>query len=287
MKIAVITIAAGRHTHLRMQRAALVRSSRLPDLHVVVAMDDPDISEVTQSIAMPANGSTLVVDVPRVNGRLPLAHARNVGAQTALDWGADLLVFLDVDCLPDQLLIERYIHAAAKCAAPTLLSGPVTYLPPPPDDGYDLSSLSAMRHGHPVRPIPSGDDTADADHRLFWTLSFAVESDIWRLLGGFHPKYVGYGGEDTDFGQVAAAKGVRHTWVGGAWAYHQYHPVNDPPLEHLDDIMRNASIFHQRWGWWPMRGWLDEFERLGLAHHDLRVDAWTTCAPSENRRVDR
>lgn len=281
MKIAVITIAAGRHIHLRMQRAALARSTRLPDLHVVVAMDDPDTSEVVQSMAVPADGSTLVVDVPRVDGHLPLAHARNVGAQTALDRGADLLVFLDVDCLPDPLLIERYIHAAAECAAPTLLSGPVTYLLPPPDDGYDLSSLSTIRQGHPGRPIPSDDGTADADHRLFWTLSFAVTSDIWRFLGGFHPKYVGYGGEDTDFGQVAAALGVRHTWVGGAWAYHQYHPVNDPPLEHLDDIIRNASIFHQRWRWWPMRGWLDEFERLGLADFDPRTDTWKMSGSGE------
>ena len=32
------------------------------------------------------------------------------------------------------------------------------------------------------------------------------------------------------------------TWVGGAWAYHQYHPSPDPPVQHLTDIVRNAAI---------------------------------------------
>jgi hypothetical protein len=57
-------------------------------------------------------------------------------------------------------------------------------------------------------------------------------------------------------------------WVGGADAFHQYHPVSDPPIEHLDDIVRNAAIFHQRWGWWPMQGWLREFEARGLIRRD-------------------
>jgi len=53
-------------------------------------------------------------------------------------------------------------------------------------------------------------------------------------------------------------------WVGGADAFHQYHPVSDPPVEHIDDILRNATLFHQRWGWWPMQGWLRDFENRGL-----------------------
>jgi hypothetical protein len=38
-------------------------------------------------------------------------------------------------------------------------------------------------------------------------------------------------------------------WIGGAHAFHQFHPVSDPPVQHLYDIVRNAEIFHQRWGW--------------------------------------
>jgi len=46
-------------------------------------------------------------------------------------------------------------------------------------------------------------------------------------------------------------------WVGGARAYHQHHPVSSPPVEHLDDILRNGRLFHERWGEWPMTGWLE------------------------------
>lgn len=41
---------------------------------------------------------------------------------------------------------------------------------------------------------------------------------------------------------------MKLTWVGGADAYHQFHPVSDPPVEHPDDILINAGVFHRRWG---------------------------------------
>ena len=102
------------------------------------------------------------------------------------------------------------------------------------------------------------------DHTLFWTLSFAVRRDTWHRVGAFCEDYVGYGGEDTDYGQSARRAGVGLTWVGGAWAYHQHHPTGSPPVQHLDDILRNGSIFHRRWGWWPMEGWLAAFAERGL-----------------------
>ena len=69
-------------------------------------------------------------------------------------------------------------------------------------------------------------------------------------------------------------RGTALTWVCGAWAYHQYHPSPDPPVQHLTDIVRNAAIFHRRWGWWPMTGWLREFERRGLIVFEARTQTW-------------
>ena len=43
-------------------------------------------------------------------------------------------------------------------------------------------------------------------------------------------------------------------------------PISDPPIEHLADIIANAVVFEQRWGWWPMQGRLDTFENV-RAHH--------------------
>lgn len=99
---------------------------------------------------------------------------------------------------------------------------------------------------------------------MFWSLSFAVSAATWEHIGGCCELYRGYGGEATDFAQCAAAGGVTMHWVGGTDAFHQYHPVSNPPIEHLDDILCNAAVFHRRWGWWPMEGWLHEFENRGL-----------------------
>jgi GT2 family glycosyltransferase len=105
---------------------------------------------------------------------------------------------------------------------------------------------------------------AGDNYDLFWSLSFAVTPATWRRIGGFCELYRGYGGEDTDFAHSAAGAGVGLRWVGGAHAFHQHHPVSNPPVQHLDDILRNAQVFHRRWGWWPMSGWLDAFAAQGL-----------------------
>ncbi|MCK0177059.1 MULTISPECIES: glycosyltransferase family 2 protein [Mycobacteriaceae] len=258
MTVAVVTVAHGRHRHLRLQDAGLRRSTLRPELRIVVAIDDPGIAAVVDPTAV-------VIDCPTTPSGLPLAQARNLGAAAALERGADVLTFLDVDCIPGDALVGRYAEVCADAAGPALFSGPVTYLPPPGDDGYRVGDLAAMTRPHPGRPVPGPDELIIADgHDLFWSLSFAVTAETWRLLGGFCEEYTGYGGEDTDFGAVAHERGVPLVWVGGAHAYHQHHPVSDPPVEHLAEIVANAQTFHRRWDRWPMPGWLDGFERAGL-----------------------
>jgi GT2 family glycosyltransferase len=271
MRSAVITLVAGRHAHLALQRRGLLAGSLRPDLHIVVAMNDPSVQDVL-------DGGTPCPDVVELRclpGPLPLALARNVGAKHALSAGADLLIFLDVDCVPGTKLVQRYLQLAASEEHPTVLCGPVSYLPPPPAAGYQLAALPGLGRPHPARPVPpEAGIQPDGDHNLFWSLSFAVHAQLWRELGGFCEQYRGYGGEDTDFGQLAANHGIALTWVGGAWAYHQYHPSPDPPVQHLRDIIRNAEVFHRRWGWWPMSGWLHEFERRGLIAFEDHTQAW-------------
>lgn len=261
-RTAVITIAHGRHEHWWLQRRSLQRSLPSPDLHVLIAMDDPALAEATRA----RDSAVLVREIPRAPEGLPLAAARNLGAATAVENGADVLVFLDVDCLAHPRLVEGYARATeAGATNDRLLSGPVTYLPPPPAGGYDLDALSALDQPHPARPAPAlGEVELGGSYDLFWSLSFALDRRTWERIGGFSDEYVGYGGEDTDFAQRARGAGVEMAWIGDARAYHQHHPVHRPPVEHLDDILRNARIFQKRWGWWPMTGWLEEFERMGL-----------------------
>lgn len=272
MKTAVITLAANRIAHLRNQIRGLSHSTQRPGDHIVVAMGDPAVLALAHRV--PAHGIWMDAENP-----FPLAAARNLGARTAIDRGAELLVFLDVDCIPDPHLIARYRAAAS--AEPLLLCGPVTYLPPAPASGYDLTRLPDHRAPHPARPDPPAHTHTDStDFDLFWSLSFAVTTDTWRRIGGFCTRYRGYGGEDTDFAHKAAAVGARLRWVGGADAYHQHHPVSDPPIEHLADILTNARIFHRRWGRWPMRGWLDSFAAAGHIAYNPATDTWDRTSSS-------
>ena len=182
-------------------------------------------------------------------------------AERALDMGADLLVFLDADCLPGPDLLARY-RAAVAAHPEGLLCGPVTYLPEGilPERPDELSALTAP---HAARPAPPDGEHVLGDHRLFWSLSFAVTARTWRAVGGFDEAFEGYGGEDTDFAYAARDAGVPLVWVGGAHAYHQHHPTSSPPWQHLDDILRNGRLFADRWGSWPMEGWLDAFASAG------------------------
>ena len=262
----MITTVHGRATHLRGQLDGLALSAHPADLHVVVAVDDLSAADTVARSGAPAH----IVCCAGGSAALPVAAARNAGAAAALEHGADLLVFLDVDCIPGRHLVGRYREAASQPPhRDALLCGPVTYLPPPGPGGYPVGDVDLLAAPHPARPAPRDDEIlVSTAYELFWSLSFALTTSTWRRIGGFCTLYRGYGGEDTDFAQTAAALGVTMRWVGGADAFHQFHPVSDPPTEHLEDIVRNAAVFHRRWGWWPMTGWLQAFEERGLIARD-------------------
>ena len=239
--------------------------------HVLVAMGDPEVADVGRPDPGRSDTVRLVeVDI-QSDGELPLGHARNVGAASALRRGAELLVFLDVDCLPTARLVDDYLDAVLRADAgavegPVLWCGEVAYLPPLPAgvQGYPLDSLDAWASPHPARPSPARDTTRfSTDMRLFWSLNFAITARDWQFTGGFCREYVGYGGEDTDLAMTVGAQGGAIGWVGGARAYHQYHPTSSPPWHHLPAIVRNARIFRKRWGWFPMEGWLTAFAEAG------------------------
>ncbi|MHC3004642.1 glycosyltransferase family 2 protein [Gordonia metallireducens] len=276
--VAVITIVSGRHQHLRRQLEAFEYSTVHPAVHVVVAMDDPDIDAVVSDSA-PTGHPMRVVHISGEPGTLPLAEARNTGARTAIEAGATLLVFLDVDCIPGPDMIARYLRSCAATPGLRLLyCGPVTYLRRD-QPTYDPRELHRFLDPHPARPAPGPCQTQlSSEMVLFWSLSFAIRSGDWREIGGFHTDYHGYGGEDTDFAMCAARNGFRIAWVGGADAYHQFHPVSSPPVEHLDDILRNARTFHRRWNSWPMEGWLNAFAQMGLIDYDEAAGDWRRTA---------
>jgi GT2 family glycosyltransferase len=267
VRTGVVTIVSGRHDHLEAQHRSLAAGSALPDEYVVVAMGDPKVASLLAGRQRP---KARVIERDRAPRGLPLAAARNAGAIAAINAGANLLIFLDVDCIASAHLVDRYrVVAEHNGSAPAVFSGTVRYLPPAPPGGY--RPAWCQRHGqpHPARPVPGPDEIVRCENPdLFWSLSFALSVTAWQIVGGFCEDYVGYGGEDTDFAAAADRAGLAMWWVGGADSYHQHHPAPDPPVEHLDDIIRNATIFHERWGRWPMHGWLKQFRDADLAHVD-------------------
>jgi len=191
---------------------------------------------------------------------LPLARARNAAASRATE---PVLVFLDVDCIPAAGLVAALSADAA--AHDALICCEVRYLPPGATaGGTDEARLERLGLRHPVRRFPERGVVAEPNAGLFWSLAFAVRTDTFRRLGGFDEDFTGYGAEDTDLSFRARAAGVPLLFTASTRAFHQHHPVRDPPLQHFDDILGNAERFRARHGFLPMEGWLRDFARMGL-----------------------
>jgi GT2 family glycosyltransferase len=257
MTVGVVVITADRDEHLGRLLAGLADQVRPADRVVVVDM---------AGSATPP--TTAGVDVHRIvltsdDGPLPLGAARNAGASAA---GSDVVVFLDVDCIPHPRLVADYETSLA--AHPGALAcGRVRYL----QQGWRgraPAALDACSAAHPARPAPD-DDAIDHDrHELFWSLNFAVGAPTWHRLGGFDTSFHGYGAEDTDLGLRARRLGVPLLWVAGALAYHQWHPPTRLDPGRAAEIVANARRFHRRWGSWPMLGWLEELAASGAVTFD-------------------
>ena len=271
--IAVVTVCTpGRAEHLRSQRRAM--AAHLPGArHVVVLPERPGSADLAGELA--AEGVE-VVELP-AGPDLPIARSRNVGGDRAAELGVDTIVFLDVDCMPGPDLGRRY----AELPDGAVGLGPVTYLPESVG-APDPAELPGLTDPHPARRFPErGTRELDPDEfGLFWSLSFAMRPALWTRLrtdfGGFDEAFTGYGAEDTDFGRRLLYRRVRVLLVAGAHAYHRWHPVSDPPVDHLDDLLRNGAHYAERWGEWPAPGWFEKFEQMGLVRR--RGDGWEATA---------
>lgn len=256
--VSVLTLVRGRAAHLAKLIEGLNRQTRMPDELVIAYMQDGPAEGLPEA-RFPVR-TLFVTGEP-----MPLAAARNRAASAA---AGELLLFLDVDCIPGPDLVARYAAVAAERAA--ILLGEVLYLPARAADGpLDYARLDRMGQRHPAKPAIAVDEVRDEpDHGELWGLSFALPAGVWNAVGGMDERYVGYGAEETDFGARLAQAGVPVAWVGGARAYHQHHPVHIPPLQHFDHILRNAKLFRATWGRWCMDYWLGQFRDRGLIAWD-------------------
>lgn len=253
MSISVLTIVKDRPEHLAQLVEGLRRSDVPPNELIIADMgSDP---------AMTAPDAPFPVRIVRVvEEGLQLAAARNAAACAAI---GDYLLFLDVDCIPMRGLVAEMARQLRR--NDTLICAEVFYLGPTDARGsWSEKSLKLSATPHPARTFPARDVREETNAGLFWSLVFGIRRARFENLGGFDEGYTGYGAEDTDFGFRARRAGVPLLFMGGPGAFHQHHDVLDPPLQHVEDIVRNAQRFHDRWKVWPMEGWLRAFSDLGV-----------------------
>jgi len=253
MSVSVLTIIRNRPGHLAQLVEGLRRSDKLPDELIIADMgSDP---------AVTAPDAGFPIRIIRVAGEeLPLAAARNAAACAAI---GDHLLFLDVDCIPMRGLVAEMARQLRRNDA--LICAEVFYLGPTDARGpWSEENLKLSATPHPARTFPARGVREEANAGLFWSLVFGIRRACFDDLGGFDEGYTGYGAEDTDFGFRARQAGVSLLSMGGPGAFHQHHDVLDPPLQHVEDIARNAQRFRDRWQVWPMEGWLRAFSDLGI-----------------------
>lgn len=245
--ISVLTIVKDRLHALENLIKGLESNTWLPQELVIVHMNEP-VREF-HSDFFPIRSFQI-----NAEHSLPLAAARNRAVACAR---FSHLIFIDVDCIPAVDLVKQYANAFDK--NDHLWTGPVRYLPRDATASNDfLNQLDRLSEPDPIRG-----NLGTMTYELFWSLNFGCSRLVYKRLGGFDLAFQGYGAEDTDFSFSARLHGVPIATTQ-AVAYHQYHPSYDPPLNHLEDIVMNATVFFKKWNVWPMEGWLKKFSARGL-----------------------
>ncbi len=204
---------------------------------------------------------------------IPYSAARNAGAHAG---SGEHVVFCDADTIPSTGFVAA-LHDAldARLALCTL---EVLYLPPMAPQALEslpAEWLASVGRPHPARERPPRSGVSTGQHHdLVWGLCMAMRRDTFERSGGFDDSYDGYAGEDTDLARTLATMGVPVGLVGGAFVLHRHHDSFEPPLQQLRATTQNARRFYEKWGEWPMAGWLEGFRNLDLVEWDddlLRV----------------
>ncbi len=266
----------------------------------MLASFDLNIVQIATNIANPSKIATETDDaLPKIDlPKFDIGLNRNKGAKAA---SFETLIFLDVDCIVARGFIAG-LTAQLTAHPHALLMGQPRYLTRPlttaesvklrqstPSDAWlsALSILNPYRHNL-IKQDANKDDKKDdkkddittaiksdrtvkaipiikktADYGAFWSLCFAITKTQFWHIGGFDTQFVGYGAEDTDFAFSARKLGIDF-YLTADVVYHQQHGVYRPPLNHLASIVVNANHFFNKWQHWPMAGWLQSFDEMGL-----------------------
>jgi GT2 family glycosyltransferase len=255
--LSVVTLVRNRNRLLRSFLAGIHHQGVPTEVVVVRAGGEEDPRDVVRGL--PGLRAT-VTEVEAPDEQIPYSAARNAGAAAAT---GEHLAFCDADTIASPSF-ARAIGAALD-EHDALCTGEVRYLPPGETAGVDFEVLREQARPHPHRePVPATGVVLGGRHELVWGLCMAMRHSTFDRAGGFDEGYGGYAGEDTDLGRRLAELGVPVGLVADAVVLHQHHDSFEPPVQQLRATVANAQRYRDRWGTWPMEGWLAGFARMGL-----------------------
>lgn len=252
MKFSLITLVFNRDVHLRNMLKGIRKNRMQPDEIVIVNMGEtPDLSGF-EDLPIKLYELSVAKGTP-----LPLAKARNTGAQKAQH---EVLFFLDVDCVPSSVYFSELLQKFQRY--PGILMASPRYLTKALPNEFRQNDLDELSIAHPHRPKVRDCELCN-DPGMFWSLCFVISREDFIALGGFDEQFIGYGGEDTDFG-FSINKYEYNFYLADAVVYHQQHAVYSPPVQKLKEIVENCRYFYKKWGVWPMGAWLESFAENDL-----------------------
>ena len=252
MQVALLITTYNRPDALNCVLASVAKQSRLPD--EVIVCDDGSGSSTSEIVAFWSDRLQIRhVWSPDMNFRAALA--RNLGIIKSV---AEILVFVDGDCLLPSSFIEQHLKLARRGY---LISGGRHLLSLEQTKSVlsRFLALSAVFDNWKFSSWPLGAlrDLSPKNWESVRTCNLSVyREDVFRI-GGFDESYVGWGREDSDFVVRLIHSGVEiRSGRLAACVAHLYHPesprdrlsVNDrrfrESLNNPDHVMASSSILY-------------------------------------------
>ena len=202
MKLSVLVPTYNRRELLEQKLASLAAQTLSEGAFEVIVCDDGSTDGTREWLAgMRVPFALCVLTPPQ---KLGAARARNLCAERAK---GDVLLFSDDDCLLAPRALEEHLEAHARFPRSVVVGR--------------LELPGALRNGSHREPF---ERTFSIGSRALWINATGANTSVpawaFRQVGGYDPRFVGYGGEDPHLALKLRALGLGFRRAPRALAYH-------------------------------------------------------------------